>query len=99
MNRIFSFLFLFVMMLNLAVPLVEQFQGKAVTEYSEDRKEAPDTKEKKEKEVDPFSSCHLFSDGSADVPVFEMLTKTVLCKNDQLVSQFHGSVPELPPEA
>lgn len=106
MKRIFPFFFLFIMSLNVAVPLVEQLLGVdscALTEVGTknfDEKDNSEKEEGKEKEKEKESFTFLDHSGSKS-GAFDLKKskKSLFPKNDHPDSQLYASLPELPPEA
>lgn len=101
MKIFFSYFFLVMMTLNLAIPLVEQLRGEnvsALTEVvSEDADEEGKTEKEKEKEKESisFSGDQVIHLGAFDLEKFK---KSLFPRYDFPVSELFASLPELPPE-
>lgn len=99
MKFFFSYFFLVMMTLNLAIPLVEQLRGGnlcALTEVaSEDADEEGKTEKEKEKESISFSGDHVVN---IDAYNLEKFKKSLFPQYDFPVSELFASLPELPPE-
>jgi len=99
MKIFFSYFFLVMMTLNLAIPLVEQLLGEnmcALTEVvSEDTDEEGKTEKEKEKESISFSGAHVIHLDANDLEKFK---KSLFPRYDFPVSELFASLPELPPE-
>ena len=99
MKIFFSYFFLVMMTLNLAIPLVEQLRGEnvsALTEVvSEDADEEGKTEKEKEKESISFSGDQVIHLGAFDLEKFK---KSLFPRYDFPVSELFASLPELPPE-
>lgn len=99
MKIFFSYFFLVMMTLNLAIPLVEQLRGEnvcALTEVvSEDADEEGKTEKEKEKESISFSGDQVIHLGAYDLEKFK---KSLFPRYDFPVSELFASLPELPPE-
>lgn len=99
MKVFFSYFFLVMMTLNLAIPLVEQLRGEdicALTEVvSEDADEEGKTEKEKEKESISFSGDQV---DHMDAYNLEKFKKSLFPRYDFPISELFASLPELPPE-
>ncbi len=98
MKRIFSIFFLFIMSANVVVSLVEQLHDVEWYEISEGCTDDTDDQEKseKEKKADTFF-CHT----DIATAAFHLPRRKDLLglKSYYFISEYHGLLPELPPEA
>jgi opacity protein-like surface antigen len=103
MKRVFSIFLLFIMSANVVVSLVEQLHGIEWYEANEggtddaDDKEKSD-KEKAEKEKKPDTIIY-YSGLKKDAVHFVCVKELLRIKGNHLISEYHGQLPELPPEA
>ena len=101
MKLFFSYFFLVIMTLNLALPLVEQMQGRNVYELtdigSDDADEEGKAEKEKEKEKESIS-CSCDHHIQVGAHIFEKFRKSLFPANDLPVSELFASLPELPPE-
>lgn len=105
MKQIAPFFLLFIMTLNVTLPLVEQLRGGAVYEMAEDVDEKGKTEneeskegkiEGKEKEALSFL---VFSTSRQDAAALKRLKKALFLTDERLISELFASLPELPPKA
>jgi len=100
MKRRFTFFFLLIMTLNVAIPLVEQLRGWDQYELTEagtdDTDEEGNTEKEKEKESLAFSHDHALLIGAFNLTQFR---KSLFFTDELPLSELYASLPELPPEA
>lgn len=86
------------MIVSVAVPLVVQLQGEEIYQLLEDNSDdtSDDLKVEKEKEIYTYNS-HIHLDFSDNFSVSD-LKSTLYYKHDNLISEYHAFLPEIPPE-
>lgn len=101
MKRFFPFLFLFILFLNVTIPLVEQLQGGDLYELVElgtdDADEEGKTETEKEKEKESISFAHQQVFGLYTFKL-KKLRKSLFPADNLPSSELYTSSPELPPE-
>ncbi|AEE51063.1 MAG TPA: hypothetical protein PLC89_25785 [Haliscomenobacter sp.] len=101
MKHFFPFLFLFIMFLNVTIPLVEQLQVEDLYELAElgtdDADEEGKTETEKEKEKESISFAHQQAMGLYTFKL-KKLRKSSFSTNNLPSSELYTSSPELPPE-
>lgn len=103
MKLVFSFFFLLIMTLNVAIPLAEQLRGSVSYELAEagtddpDEEGCPEKEKEKEKEKESISFWH---HGAIKLDGFsrERLRKSSFPACGLPLSELYASLPELPPE-
>ena len=88
------------MMSNVAVSVVEQLQGRDLVEVNEYSKDDTEEEGKKEKETEK-ETYTLRHDAYIKPDAFQLSKgkRSLIFENDDLISEYHASLPELPPEA
>ncbi|MCC6279389.1 MAG: hypothetical protein IT262_02220 [Saprospiraceae bacterium] len=101
MKTFFSYFFLVIMTLNLAIPLVERLQGRYMYELTETSSDDADEKGKTEKEKEKEKESISYScDHALHLKAYTLdrFNKSLFPSNDLPVSELFASLPELPPE-
>jgi hypothetical protein len=100
MRLFFAYFFLFIILSNVAVTFVNQLQGEDMCELSKFGEKETDEKTKTEKEKETFDTFDTLHFGISDIFWATIIQKEIhYFHNDFLISQFFGSLPELPPDA
>ena len=98
MQRFFAFFFFVIMMLNLAVPLLELLGNRALVlvELTTDDMDEESKKEtEKEKEAISFSQQNTVQ---RCIDAFQRLNKSKFSEAHLPVTEWHASLPDIPPE-
>lgn len=103
MKRIFSICLLIIMSANVVVSLVEQLHGVEWYEANgggaddvDDKEKSENDKSEKEKKSDTIICL---SGHKKEAFHFTGAKELLRLKNNDLISEYHGQLPELPPEA
>jgi hypothetical protein len=99
MKYLLSLFLIAVILANVAAPLVEQLRGEKVSMVFENSDEdgKDELKVDKEKETYTYNKVEILHVQAINVS--ENIRETLYYKHDELISECHAFLPEMPPEA